>query len=89
MIPNPTGWHSPVKCTCSIWAVRQWRSFGGRVKITRSPHYRWLFRMLWSPDGETWFGYVPLNPMPRGSSWWRVLRHSLWFEGYVREEKKR
>lgn len=82
-------WHYPKKGTCSVWAARQWLSFGGYPKLVRSPHYRWLFRVLWSPDGVTWYGYIPINPLPHGSPWYRVLKHSLWFEGYVRKEKRR
>lgn len=85
--------------TCSVWALGMWLSSGGKPRFTRSSHYRWLFRVLWSPDGQTWFGYVPLRPVPpipknsgvlkRCHHNLKVLKHSLWFEGRVRQEKNR
>lgn len=93
-------WHYPKKCTCSVWAVRQWWSFGSwriykEIAVIRSSHYFWLFRFLWSPDGVGWYRYAPLYPVPAlppGQPWHRrlrhnfkVLKHSIWFEGYVKK----
>jgi hypothetical protein len=85
--------------TCPVWALGMWLSSGGEISRVWSSHYRWLPRWLWSPDGQTWFGYVPLQPVPpipKDSPFlkrcWhnlKVFKHSLWFEGRVRQEKPR
>lgn len=83
--------------TCSVWALGMLLAHGGRTKFIRSSHYRWLFRVLWTPDRKEWFGYVPAHPIPRlarDARWYQrcvhnlhVFKHSLWYEGRVRQEK--
>ena len=77
--------YEPRSSTCIVWALVNKYRFGGKVAIIQNPHFWWLYRALWSPDGEQWFGYIPLRPRRTP---FRATCHSLWFRGRVRSERQ-
>lgn len=79
----PAEWYAPERSTCPLWVGMQLARFGGRARITRSPHFAYLFRTLWSPDGVEFYSYVPRRPLHRNTPWYKVIKHALWFEGRV------
>lgn len=70
---------------CWIWAVLQWVSLGGRLRMYRAGA-GWVPRMAWSFDGETWWRFEPDSRVRYATlPWWRKVLpyHVLWYAGHV------
>ncbi len=80
---DPT-WYRPRSSTCIVWAFVQKRRFAGQVGFIWNPHFRWLYRALWSPDGVHWYGYIPISPRRSALA---ATFHSIWFKGKLRAER--
>jgi len=73
-----------MKSNCLFWALSQKFKYGGIIKIRKTPGYYCVPRTSWSPDGITWYRFVPKHRVKNPTLLQNLLPfHVLYFEGYV------
>jgi hypothetical protein len=70
-----------MRSNCVIWAVTQYVRRGGYL-VARRSRYGWWWHLLWSPDLQRFYAFVPNR---RHRKRWVP---PLYFQGYVRGAKE-
>lgn len=62
---------------CILFAVSMFLKYGGKIVARKSPR-GWWFHLWWTPDGEKFWEYTPINPR------YDLRVPPMWYRGHVR-----
>jgi hypothetical protein len=72
-----------MRSNCIVWAIQQYISFGGYIRVKQSPVYPLLPRVSWSMDKQRWYRWMHNKDVVHPDSGWKKYLpvHAVWFKG--------